>query len=136
MRLICGFRQKGAFSAISLIRGCDLYPSIYGRVRIIHRNINLSCKRGCGLYTGKYGNHYCRANTDKQYLEPVFETYIDLHREYELFFQRKHATKRSTTLILHMKRMILDVLFFSAIFISNFSFDLLASLVNIFSAFL
>ena len=36
-----------------------------------------------------------------------------------------------------VKRMTLDhVLFFSAIFISNFSFDLLASLVNIFSAFL
>ena len=31
----------------------------------------------------KLPRHYCQADTNKQYLEPVFETYISLYREYE-----------------------------------------------------
>ena len=31
----------------------------------------------------KLPSHYCRADTNKQYLEPVYETYILLYREYE-----------------------------------------------------
>ena len=39
-------------------------------------------------------SHYCRAKSDKLYLEPVFNTNTDLYKEYTLFFvQRKTYQK-------------------------------------------
>ena len=56
-----------------------------------HKNENISASAKKVLERlAKLHSHYCRANTDKQYLEPAFETYVDLqvHREYELFCEK------------------------------------------------
>ena len=38
-------------------------------------------------------SHYCRAKSDKLYLEPVFNTNTDLYKEYKLFLCREKHTR-------------------------------------------
>ena len=46
----------------------------------------------------KIPSHYCREETEKQYLEPVFETYMDLYRElYKLFYNQNNFPIASLT---------------------------------------
>ena len=47
----------------------------------------------------KIPSHYCGAETAKQYLEPVFETCIDLYREYQLFCNQKDLPVASLTML-------------------------------------
>ena len=63
-----------------------------------HKNENISASAKKFLKSlAKLPSHYCRANADKQYLEPAFETYVDLHREYELFCEKNDLLVASLT---------------------------------------
>ena len=63
-----------------------------------HKNDNISASAKKFLESlAKLSSHYCRANTDKQYLEPAFETYVDLYREYELFCEKNNLPVASLT---------------------------------------
>ena len=47
----------------------------------------------------KLPSHYCRAKSDKLYLEPVFNTNTDIYKEYKLFVQRKNISEASRTIL-------------------------------------
>ena len=47
----------------------------------------------------KLPSHYCRASTDKQYLEPVFNTFTDLHRVYKERCREHSKSPVSLTLL-------------------------------------
>ena len=60
----------------------------------------------------KIPSPYYRAETKKQYLEPVFETYMDLYREYKLFCNQKDLPVASLTTIKLVFKLI-KLLFYS-----------------------